>query len=194
MDPEFELLGDEPARLTPRHESEPEVLEADVGELWRPPRWVLLVVVLATLAGAVAWRADRQARAHESAALAVCQRELHNAVISADLQMVAVASNIRPELAATTGRKHAAVVGVMSGPARQLLPDAARADQLCRAVSIRPWHRSLTARRDAATAYSGALVTRLRQVAADGRAYYHDDRALRRLRRAADLGVLGGRY
>jgi hypothetical protein len=86
------------------------------------------------------------------------------------------------------------VVDLMSRPARRLLPDVVSADRLCRAVSVRPWHRSLRARRDAATAYSAALTAKLREVAADGRAYYDDDPSLRRLRRAADLGVFGGRY
>jgi hypothetical protein len=191
---ESELLGDEPVRLPRDDERDPEVLDAQPREFWRPPTWVLVVVVLAILVSAAAWYGDRQARAHESEALGACQRELHNAAISSDLLMVSVATSIRPSLALTRGTRHAAVVGLMSRPARQLLPEVVGADQLCRAVSIHPWHRSLRARRDAATAYSAALAAKLQEVAADGSAYYHDDRSLRRLRRAADLGVIGGRY
>ncbi len=191
---ESELLGDEPVRLPRDGDLEPEVLDARPGELWRPPPWVLVVVALAVLMGAAAWYADHQARAHESEALGACQRALHNAAISSDLLMVSMATNIRPSLASTWGSRHAAVVGLMSRPARQLLPEVASADQLCRAVSIHPWHRSLSARRDAATAYSAALAAKLQAVAADGRDYFHDDRSVRRLRRAADLGVIGGRY
>ena len=150
--------------------------------------------MLAVLVSAVAWYVDHQTRAHESEALGACRRDLHNAVISTDLLMVSVANNLRPTLASTRGSRLAAVVGLMSRPARQLLPEVAGADQRCRAVSIHPWHRSLRARRDAATAYSVALAAKLREIAADGRAYFHDDRSLRRLRRAADLGVIGGRY
>ncbi|HEX3296772.1 MAG TPA: hypothetical protein VHR85_08125 [Nocardioides sp.] len=194
MDPEFELLGDEPARLASRGDADPEVLDARPAESWRPPGWVTTVVVLALVVGAVAWYADERARVHESEALGACRRELHNAAISSDLLMVAVASSIRPSMDATTGSRRAAVVDLMSRPARRLLPDVVSADRLCRAVSVRPWHRSLRARRDAATAYSAALTAKLREVAADGRAYYDDDPSLRRLRRAADLGVFGGRY
>ena len=191
---EPELLGDEPVRLPRERDLEPEVLDARPREFWRPPTWVLVVVTLAVLVSAAAWYADHQARAHESEALGACRRDLHNAVISSDLLMVSVATNIRPSLASTSGSRLAAVVGLMSRPARQLLPEVASADQRCRAVSIHPWHRSLKARRDAAAAYSAALAAKLREIAADGRAYFHDDRSLRRLRRAADLGVIGGRY
>jgi hypothetical protein len=195
VDPEAELLGDEPVRLPRgRRDAEPEILDAVPRELWRPPRWVHAVIVLAVLAATGAWYADRQARAHESAALARCQQELHGAVISSDLQLLSAAANIRPTVESTTGRKHAAVLGLMSTPARHVVPDVVSADQLCRAVSIRFWHRSLKAQHDAVTAYSAALAAKLREIAADGGAYYHDDSSLRRLRRAADIGVVGGRY
>jgi hypothetical protein len=193
VDIDAELLGDEPVRRQRASDPGPEDIEADPRESWRPP-WVLIAVVLAVLVGVLAWNADRRARAHESQDLATCQQALHNAVITSDLQMVSVAVNIRPTLASTTGRKHAATLALMAWPARRVLPDVVRADQGCRALSIRPWHRSLEARRDAAVAYSGALTAKLREVAADGRAYYRDDSALRRLRRAADIGVFGGRY
>lgn len=196
MDPESELLDDTPVRL-PRKDRERELLDVDRGELWRPPRWAVLVVLGVTvglLAGGLAWYADGRARAHETAALAGCRDLLHDAVVSSDLEMMLVAGNIRPSLASTTGTKHAVVVSLMSVPARRLLPDVVRADRVCRSVSVRPWHFSLRSGRDAATAYSAALAAKLRQVAADGNAYYRDDRSLRRLRRAADLGVYGGRY
>lgn len=194
MDPEAELLGDEPVRLRERDDAEPEVLDAVPRELWRPPWWVVALVVVGVLVGGGAWNADRQARAHESVALARCQQELHDAVISSDLQLVSAAANIRPTLAATTGRERARVLGQMSTPARRVMPDVVSADQLCRAVSVRFWHVSLTARHDAVTAYSSAVAAKLQEIVADGTAYYNDDSSLRRLRRAADIGVVGGRY
>jgi hypothetical protein len=196
VDPGFELLGDTPVRL-PRDRSEPELLEADPRELWRPPRrlvLVVLVVVVGVLLGVLAWYADGRARAEEGRALATCRHQLHNAVISADLELVSVADDLRPTLASTTGAERDAAVARLSHPARRLLADVIRADRLCRSVSIRPWHSSLRAGRDAATAYSAALATKLRAVVADGDNYFRDDRSLRRLRRAADLAVFGGRY
>jgi hypothetical protein len=54
-------------------------------------------------------------------------------------------------------------------------------------VAVKPWHFSLVARRNAATAYSGALLTLLQAVASQGRAYFHHDPALVRLKEAAGL-------
>jgi hypothetical protein len=190
---ESELLSDTPVRL-PRTDREPEHLDAEPRELRNPPRRLLLSVVVGILVVALASFADVRARDHEAEALVTCRHELHNAVVSSDLELMAVAGSIRPTLASTTGARHATVAGVMSVPARHVLPDVLRADRLCRSVSIRPWHFSLKAERDAATSYSAALAAKLREVAADGSAYYGDVGPLRRLRRTADLGVFGGRY
>jgi hypothetical protein len=195
VDPAAELLGDSPVRL-PREgrDADREVLEAHGRDAWTPPRRLVLAALLVVVASGWGGYADLGAREHESAALARCQRDLHNAVVSADPQMVAAASGIGPILATTTGQRHRALLASMARPARLLLPEVVRADSRCRAVAIRPWHRSLLARRDAATAYSGALTARLRGIAADGSTYYHQDAGLRRLRRAAGIGVFGGRY
>ncbi len=80
----------------------------------------------------------------------------------------------------------------MSRSARQLLPEVVDADEVCRGVSVRPWHFSLRARRDAATAYARGLTAKLREVATDGRTSYIDDGTLRSLRQAADLEEFGG--
>jgi hypothetical protein len=124
----------------------------------------------------------------------MCRQALHNAAISADLQMVSVADNVRPALAASSGAQRVRIVSVLSNPARALVPVVARADRLCRAVQVWPWHRSLRAHRRSATAYSAALLAKVRRMAADGGDFYRDDRSLRHLRRVADLGVVGGRY
>ena len=184
VDSEPELLGDEPVRL-PRAGRDPEVLEADPRDLWHVPWRLVLVGVLVVVAGTLAWHVDQRDRRHESTALTACRRQLHEATIFSDLQLGQVAIGVRAQSAQAT---------LMSLPARRLLPDVVGADRVCRSVSVRPWHFSLKARRDAATAYSSALTAKLRAIAADGREYYHDDPSLRRLRRAADIGVIGGRY
>lgn len=168
-----------------------EVLDGDPGELWRPPRWVLVVVALVILVSSLAWYADQQDRARESDALAACRQELQAAAISSDLQMMAVATTIRPTVTSTKEGRHGGVAGIMSRSARQLLPAVIGADEVCQAVSVRPWHFSLRERRNAAAAYSAALAAKLGEVAADGRTSYVDDRSLRSLRRAADIGVAG---
>ena len=203
MHPEAELLGDSPARLPrrgtgPDHESDREagreVLDSRADDAWRPPRWLVLVVLLVVAAGSVGWYADGKARASESAALARCQRDLHAAVISSDLLIVAAVTNVRPVLATTTGRQHEALLSSISLPARRLLPAVLGADRRCRAVSVAPWHRSLTSRRDATTTYSGALAARVQAIADNGSAYYGHGAHLRHLRRKAKIGVFGGRY
>ena len=184
MDAEAGLLGEEP-----------EVLEADPRRLWRPTRWVTVAFVLALLLGAGAWHVDRQSRVRESEALDACRRALHDAVISSDLQLMSAATVLRPTLASATGSRREAVLDRMSLPARQVLAEVLRADRMCRSISIPVWHRGLRAGRDAATAYSHALVARVREIADDGAHYYdHDNRALRRLRTAADVGVFGGGF
>jgi hypothetical protein len=170
-----------------------EVLDVDPGGGGRPSARVLVVVVLAVVVGALAIFADQRSRADEARALDACRRELHDTAVSSDLQMMAVATTIHPPPAPTRGRTHAGLAGIMSRSARQLLPDVVDDDEVCRGVSVRPWHFSLRARRDAATAYARALTAKLREVATDGRTSYVDDGTLRSLRRAADLEEFGGR-
>jgi hypothetical protein len=196
VDSEPELLGDQPVRL-PRVRRVPEPLEPleppgpPVGRVRRLPAWLLVGAVLVALAGALVWHADQRARRQESVALTACQQQLHEATILTDLQLGSVAGGLRARSAQAT---HAAQAAVMSTPARRVLPHVVDADRTCRSVSVRPWHLSLEARREAVTAYSSALAAKLRAVVADGQDYYRDDPSLRRLRRAADIGVIGGRY
>lgn len=152
-----------------------------------------MVVVLAVVLGAVASYADHRSRVHETRALAACRLELHDAAVTSDLQMMAVATTTHPPTAATPGGTQAGVAGIMSRSARQLLPDVVDADHVCRRVSVRPWHFSLATRRDATTAYASALSAKLREVARDGHTAYIDDAGLRGLRQAADLEEFGGR-
>ncbi len=62
-----------------------------------------------------------------------------------------------------------------------------RADQACNDAKVKPWHFSLVARHNAATAYSGALLILLQTVASQGRAYFDHYPALVRLQEAAGL-------
>jgi hypothetical protein len=169
-----------------------EVLDVDPGGIWRPSARVLMVVVIVIVVSGLALFADQRSRADETRALDACRRELHDTAVSSDLQMMAVATTIHPPPASTTGRTYAGVAGIMSRSARQLLPEVVDADEACRGVSVRPWHFSLRARRDAATAYARGLTAKLREVATDGRTSYIDDGTLRSLRQAADLEEFGG--
>ena len=151
-----------------------------------------MVVVLAIVVGALAAYADHRSRVGEASALETCRRQLHDAAVSSDLQMLAVATTTHGPLASSRGAP-SGPSGVMSRSARSLLPGVVRADDVCRAVSVLPWHFALKARRDTGTAYATALAAKLRAVATDGRISYVGDETLRRLRRDADFVEFGGR-
>ncbi|HEX3221443.1 MAG TPA: hypothetical protein VHR35_02655 [Nocardioides sp.] len=164
--------------------TEPEVLEAlpyhQIRRAW------MVVLVLAVVCG-VAWYADQRIRTREDAALAACERSLGVASAHADIRLGAVAHMLRPPMAGATGAQALHLADLMASPARRVLPEAQRADRVCQDVSLKPWHFSLVARRNAATAYSGVLVTLLQTVAAQGRAFFSDDATLQHLRTAAGL-------
>ena len=150
------------------------------------------MLALVILLGAVGFYADHRTRVEETHRLDACRRELHDAAVSSDLQMMAVATTTHGPLGSGRGGGSAGLAGLMSRSATELLPAVVAADRSCRGVSVRPWHLSLKAQRDATTAYSGALAAKLRAVAEDGRTAYVEDRSLRRLRGAADLEEFGG--
>jgi hypothetical protein len=187
MAPEPELLGDEPVR-SPRRRDEPEPAEAPAGagrsgrrshRLWS----AALAVVVLTGAGTA--YADGRTRSHESAGVSACEHRLRVASALSERRMGLLASYVAPAPRTTSGVQELHLADLMAARAQRVLLGAQRADRLCRAVSIRPWHFSLVARRDAATAYSGALVTLLQTLAAQGSAGFHDDAVLARLRAAA---------
>ena len=68
-----------------------------------------------------------------------------------------------------------------------MLPRVQRADQVCRGVSVSPWHFSLVERQSAATAYSAGLLAVVQTVAAQGTVPFSDDASLQRLR--DELGI-----
>jgi hypothetical protein len=202
-----EQLSDEPVRLGRRRareepdehdlrvgSSEREMLDARPDPTWHPPRRLVVATLLVALVATAGWYLDRQDQAREARALEGCRRQLHNAVVFADLRLMAMADYLAPTLSATSGARHAQLADLMGRPARSVLRDVERADRVCREVSIRPWHFSLAARHHAATAYSGALAERVRGVAEQGRSYYRETTSLQRLRDAADIHILGGPF
>jgi hypothetical protein len=188
VDPEAELLGDQPVRLHPAKEHQPGPARPRPIARRRRPRisWTLLVLVL--VAGSIAWYADAGARSREADAMRSCETQLRRASGHADYRMGLTTNYVRPAAAGSGRGTHLA--DLMAPRARRVLPAVQRADHACKRVSIRPWHFSLVARQHAATAYSGALVTLLQTVAAQGRRTFHDDATLLRLRNAA--GLSGG--
>jgi hypothetical protein len=183
--PPPELLGDERVRRR-RDEPEPEWVESHEPRVpWRPPRWLRWVLVAALVVGGMAWYADHRVRASETVEVARCEKLLREASAMSQLRMGAMENYLRPSMMATHGTRQLHLADLMSEPARRVVPGVQRADRLCRAVSVRPWHFSLVARRNAAAAYSAALLTLVQTVAAQGRAYFHHDPALVRLREAA---------
>ena len=183
-----ELLGDDRIRRPRRGEPDPEWLEVHAPrDPWHPPRWLWWALALVLVAGGTAWYADHRVRAHESAAVARCEHHLKEASALSELRMGAMVNYLRPALTSVRGPRQLHLADLMSGPARRSLPAVARADRLCAAVSVEPWHFALVARHNAAVTYSGALLTLLQAVASQGRAYFRQDPALVRLREAARL-------
>jgi hypothetical protein len=186
MVPDPELLGDEPVRPS-RHEPPPAELLDGTEPSGHRSRWLWWVLALAIVAGTGAAYADGRMRAHETAAVAACEHRLRDASARSELRMGLLANYVQPARRTTLGVQQLHLADLMSARAKRVLSGAQRADRVCRHVSVRPWHFSLVARRDAATAYSGTLVTLLQTVAAQGRASFHDAATLARLRAAAGV-------
>ncbi len=183
-----ELLGDERVRRPKGGRPEPEWIEIHTPrDPWHPPRWLWWALAVALVLGGTAWYADHRVRAHDEAALARCEHRLGEASALSELRMGAMVNYLRPSLLSMHGPRQLHLADLMSGPARRVLPGVERADRVCGDVSVKPWHFALVARRNAATTYSGALLTLLQTVASQGRAYFNQDPALVRLREAARL-------
>lgn len=173
--------------------NDPEVLDAgggiDTGGA-RPGRRAALVwsgLLVAAVLVATGWVVDSRERAHESAAVVGCEQQLRLATALSERRMGLLAHYVQPALRTTRGVQRLHLADLMAHRAGGVLPLAQRADRACRGVSVRPWHFSLVARRDAARAYSGAMVTLLQTVAAQGATTFHDDAALLRLRSEAGV-------
>jgi hypothetical protein len=161
----------------------PEVL--DVGGAPGPRRTRVLwaaVPVAALVLGGAAWSVDSRDRRQETAAVAACESGLREASALSERRMGLLANYVQPAMRTASGVQQLHLADLMAHRASAVLPAAQRADRACRVVSVHPWHFSLVARRDAAQAYSGAMVTLLQTVAAQGRTPFSDDAALLRLR------------
>jgi hypothetical protein len=190
-----ELLDDEPVRRPQRARRPPrqrrgtrETEAADVVRRRRRLGWWWPALALALVAGSLAWNADHRGRARETAAVQRCERVLGHASVLSEIRMGSMANYVRPavdQAAGGSGQLHLA--DLMAPPALEVLPQVQRANRVCRAVSVRSWHFSLVARRNAATAYAGALVTLLQAVASQGPSHFRYDETLVRLRRAAGV-------
>ena len=169
--------------MTPR----PELLEA-ASSRDRRSRWTWSVVLLtALLVAAVAWSVDGHQRAREASAVVACEQGLRQASWHSERRMGLLAHYVQPATRTTEGVQQLHLADLMAHRAHGVLPAVQAADRACREVSVRPWHFSLVARSDAARAYSGALVTLLQTIAAQGSGTFHDDAVLLRLRSAAGV-------
>jgi hypothetical protein len=168
-----------------------EVLAVGPRGFRRPSARVFVVLLVVVGVAALATYVDHRSRVSEERALATCRHQLHDAAVTSDRQMLTVATTTHGPLASPRGEP-SGLTALMSRSARALLPGVVHADGVCRGVSVRPWHFSLRAERDASAAYAAALATTLRAVAADGRVSYLRDATLRRLRQDADFVEFGG--
>lgn len=164
---------------------DPELLEADAPRGRRTRLVGAAVLLAALLVAATAWSVDARAREREAAAVSSCEQGLRQASWLSERKMGMLADYVQPALRTTHGVQRLHLADLMAHTASGVLPAAQTADRACRTLSVRPWHFSLVARRDAARAYSGALVTLLQTVAAQGSATFHDDAVLVRLGTAA---------
>jgi hypothetical protein len=151
-------------------------------------RWASLTLLVALVAGTVVVYDDHRSEVHEAVAVAACEHSLRLASDLSERTMGLLVSYIQPAMRTVDGVQHLHLADLMAERATRVLPRAQRADRVCRAVTVRRWHFSLIARRDAARAYSGALVTLLQTIAAQGSRPFSDDAALVRLQSAAGAG------
>jgi hypothetical protein len=158
------------------------------GTPWRPPRWLSLTLLITLVVVSALGYADHRARTHEAAAVASCEHSLRVASALSEGRMGLLVNYVQPARRTTDGVQQLHLADLMAERAGRVLPLVQHADRVCRAVAVRPWHFSLVARRDAARAYSGALVTLLETVAAQGHWAFHDDATLLRLRVGAGAG------
>jgi hypothetical protein len=132
-------------------------------------RWLSLPLLVAVVMGSAGGYDDHQTYVHEAATVAACEHSLRVASALSERKMGLLANYVQPARQMSTGVQQLHLADLMAERAARVLPGAQSADRLCRAVTVRPWHFSLVARRDDERAYSGALVTLLETVAAQGR-------------------------
>lgn len=157
----------------------------------RPGRGAAVLLVVALVAAVLvggAWYVDQRVTSRESAAVDGCEHRLRVASALSERQLGLLTNYVQPAERSAEGVQELHLADLMAERAGRVLPGVQRADRICRAVTVRPWHFALVQRRDAARAYSGALVTLLQTVAAQGRTPFRDDATLVRLRARAGAG------
>jgi len=185
--PAPELLDDEPLPRRRRREGAPRERERRQQAGSRRWRRLGIALALALAVGGVGWYGDHRVRAAETAAVGHCERRLSTASMLSEIRMGRMVDYVSPAARRASGSGQLHLADLMASPAREVLPLVQRANRVCEAVSVRPWHFALVARRNAATAYAGALVTLLQAVASQGPASFRHDPTLVRLREAAGL-------
>jgi hypothetical protein len=186
MDPESELLGDEPVSL-PRQRSPRAVATGRARTRGRRWWWVLSLVLVAGVAVVVV---DGRSRVHEDAAVTRCEERLRVATGYAERRLGLIANYLEPTVNSRGRVQRLHLADLMSARAGNVLHRVQAADLMCRRVAVRPWHFSLVERQGASTAYSAALVTLVQTVAAQGRVPFREDATMQRLRDA--VGIDGG--
>lgn len=181
VDPQPELLSEEPVRLPRTQAAYDEQPDARAGGHHRRA-WTLAAVVV--VAGASLVVVDGAERSSEVAAVESCERQLQDASDHADYRMGLTTNYVR---SVAQGHDRTHVADLMAPRARQVLPQVERARRTCAAVSVQPWHVGLAHRQQAAAAYAGALVTLLQTVASQGRGAFAGDPTLLDLRAAAGI-------
>lgn len=179
-----ELLGDEPVRL-PRLREAATDLRRGTPPLKHRGWWIALAVVV--LVGAVGFTVDARIRSREGAQVVRCEDRLRIATGYVERHLGLIANYLEPTITPGGRVQKLHLADLMSARAGRVLPRVQRADQVCRGVSVSPWHFSLVERQSAAAAYSAGLMAVVQTVAAQGSVPFSDDASLQRLR--DELGI-----
>jgi hypothetical protein len=185
VDPESEVLVDEPVRL-PRLREAADDLRRGAATVKHRLWWAAIGMVL--VAGAAGVGVDAGMRSHEGAAVSRCESQLRYATGYAERRLGLVSNYLEPMLTPSGRVQQLHLADLMSARAGRVLPRVQQADRFCQDVSVSPWHFSLVGRRSAATAYSAALLAVVQTVAAQGRIPFQDDASLQRLQDEAGIG------
>jgi len=173
---EPDLLVQEPR--TPRH---PRLLRMLTGAL-------VAAVVLGTTA---AWLAGRHRAPAEAAALDRCIERAESAVRLAENKLGAMVRYVLPALGTVSHELDIDLYGLIRTQAVGLDRPVDEALSRCRTVELWPASVERRRARDAYVAYLEVELTRLRAVAANGRAYYKDYDEVHRLRQEAEDALSG---
>jgi hypothetical protein len=166
--------------------AEAEVLEA----AGRPPRFTPRtrrafagVLALVCVLGVAAWWVDARFRDSEARAVAACHDQALRADDHATTLLANMVAYIAPAIYTLPVERRTDVAGpVLARAAADGLPGIEAALERCSGTHVGRFHRDLADRRSAYVDYLEARVQRLREVAADGEAYYRPQPRLAGLR------------